>query len=274
MLLSDCKGRNCRSARGWFRFLMWASCSAQQRPLDSQIYRQSGMLFGRELVRLDRGDAHERWPEPTSIHRASMRSRFRMWASCSAQQARRLHSRIYRQSHGLFGLWLVRRDRLDALRDGKGRNCSAARVWEAGFGLGPPLLGSRINPFESQWSRLQLTFFLYGLSFSDQWDHLVTFDKWTGPKPFLRAIRKSKIWISLERAWHMMHIFITTGDPERVLSVWNSADCLVYTIGPIGDSSSCLPEATNLNQEEQQPNRFWVDTSFQKAFEDSKFSLS
>ena len=69
------------------RFSMWASCSAQQaRTINSRISRQTFTLLGRGLVRWDRADALERWPEPKSIRRASLRSRFRRRASTPGEQ--------------------------------------------------------------------------------------------------------------------------------------------------------------------------------------------
>ena len=72
---------------------MWPSCSAQQAwPLASRISRQNHILFWRGLVRPDHRNALERRRWPKSFRRASMRSRFRMWASCSGQRERPLDS--------------------------------------------------------------------------------------------------------------------------------------------------------------------------------------
>ena len=62
-------------------------------------------------------------------------------------------------------------------------------------------------------------------------DCLVTLDRLTGPKSLLRASMSSDNWIPLERAQHEINIVITSGNSRGFLSVANSTNCIVCTIG-------------------------------------------
>ena len=129
-----------------------------------------------------------------------------MWASYSAQRERRLGSRISQQSHCLFGCRLVRRDRRDTLerRHGPKSLCIhiAPRSW---FLIRAHPWTSGSIPLHRRYLGYGWHFFSHGFSFSNQ-IIVQGFGPWTGPKPFLRASRRGKIWISLERVWHVIQL--------------------------------------------------------------------
>ena len=89
----------------------------------------------------------------------------------------------------------------------------------------------------------------------------------TFPSPNSASMR-SKVWISLERVRHVVHMFIAAGVSEGFFSISNSKNCLICWIGSI----SCSTSSTNLNQWKQQRNRFSKDKPFSKDI--SKFSLT
>ena len=148
---------------------MWASCSTQQgRPPDLRISRQSNILFWCGIVRRpgNHRDALERRRGPKSLHSTSLHSRFRVWASCSAEQARPHDLRISRQSHGHFGRRLVRRDHRDALERLQGPNSLRRASLRCRFPMWSscPVQQAWVAwPHDSRISRQSLTLFGRGL---------------------------------------------------------------------------------------------------------------
>ena len=122
----------------------------------------------------------------------------------------------------------------ETLRDCKCRNLSAARVWEAFFELDHPAQVRRSDPLICRYldkaARCRLLMRI-----------LSTF----------HMLEHEKTWISLERIWYVVINF--TSD-YGFFYISNSTSCLLCTIGSISHWISCFSEATNLNQEEQQPN--------------------
>ena len=152
---------------------------------------------------------------------------------------------------------MVRWDRADALERWPSQNSCAVRDWEAAFEGGHPPLFSRINPFASRISQQRLTIFSSGFVFPDR---LVILDRW---------MNRAEIYLSYARVWaaksSLLREILEDFLCFKVQTVQILLSQVVCTIGSISDWTSCYPEATNLNQEEQKPNQFWGDTSFQKT---------
>ena len=111
-------------------------------------------------------------------------------------------------------------------------------------------LNAGLYPFVSRISWLWLISSSRGLV---RPDCRVNLDRrWIWPKKYLHASMRCNFSISMEKVWHKVHIFITTGYSKRVLSFSNRTNCLfcIKMIGSISDWTSCFPqfsEATNLN---------------------------